>query len=430
MPVERKPYEWEPARVAWAAGPARGEPEPAREQAEHARDAPQHARDALEHGRDAPEHPRGYPEHAGDEAEHARDQTEHARDDAEHARDEASGQGGARHRPHGPGHLCAPASALYARALRAGRVHGREAEAVPCLVDFGLLHPDADDLQWLLPSEPTGALLRLLRGFEDEVARERRREAELTAAFTPLLGLSTGTGATRPHAGPGAPLHGAPGPLKAAPGSDSTAAALDEAASRCAREVLTIQPGGFRPVSDLGTAPSREQALLSRGCRMRTLYQHTTRHALPVLAHFERLEGDVEVRTLSEVPGQLVVFDRTVAFLPGGPDLSEALEIRTPAVVGHLAALFDRLWRLATPMHPHPAAPQPARDGVTARQRTIAELLVEGLTDAGIADRLGMNVRTVRVHIAKLARTLGSTGRTQLGYLIGRSGILGPHCPY
>jgi hypothetical protein len=35
-----------------------------------------------------------------------------------------------------------------------------------------------------------------------------------------------------------------------------------------------------------------------------------------------------------------------------------------------------------------------------------------------------MNVRTARVHIAKLAATLGSESRAQLGYLIGRSGIL------
>ncbi|MFE2098822.1 helix-turn-helix transcriptional regulator, partial [Streptomyces sp. NPDC059468] len=33
-------------------------------------------------------------------------------------------------------------------------------------------------------------------------------------------------------------------------------------------------------------------------------------------------------------------------------------------------------------------------------------------------------VRTARVHIAKLATTLGSDSRAQLGYLIARSGIL------
>ncbi|MDH6618280.1 DNA-binding NarL/FixJ family response regulator [Streptomyces sp. SAI-135] len=67
---------------------------------------------------------------------------------------------------------------------------------------------------------------------------------------------------------------------------------------------------------------------------------------------------------------------------------------------------------------------RPSLNGVTPRQRAIAGLLVEGHTDAVIADRLGMNIRTARVHIAKLAATLGSESRAQLGYLIGRSGIL------
>lgn len=88
-----------------------------------------------------------------------------------------------------------------------------------------------------------------------------------------------------------------------------------------------------------------------------------------------------------------------------------------------LATTFDRLWRLATPMYPE-ADQQPTLNGVTPRQRAIAALLVEGHTDAVIADRLGMNIRTAREHIAKLAAVLGSGSRAQLGYLIGQSGIL------
>ena len=54
----------------------------------------------------------------------------------------------------------------------------------------------------------------------------------------------------------------------------------------------------------------------------------------------------------------------------------------------------------------------------------IAKLLVEGHVDEAIARRLGMNVRTCRAHIAKLATALGSGSRAQLGYLIAQSGIL------
>ena len=74
-------------------------------------------------------------------------------------------------------------------------------------------------------------------------------------------------------------------------------------------------------------------------------------------------------------------------------------------------------------MYPQAVHP-PSPDGIPPRQRAIAGLLVEGHTDAVIAERLGMNIRTARVHIAKLAATLGSESRAQLGYLIAESGIL------
>lgn len=92
-------------------------------------------------------------------------------------------------------------------------------------------------------------------------------------------------------------------------------------------------------------------------------------------------------------------------------------------MIRYLVTTFDRLWRLATPMFPK-AEQCPTVNGITPRQQAIAALLVEGHTDAVIAERLGMNIRTARDHIAKLATTLGSDSRAQLGYLIGRSGIL------
>lgn len=52
----------------------------------------------------------------------------------------------------------------------------------------------------------------------------------------------------------------------------------------------------------------------------------------------------------------------------------------------------------------HPVAPtRAAFNGITPRRHAIAALLVEGHTDTVIAKRLGMNVRTARVHIAKPA---------------------------
>jgi sugar-specific transcriptional regulator TrmB/DNA-binding CsgD family transcriptional regulator len=323
----------------------------------------------------------------------------------------SSGKGREPH-THGVEDLCEVGMDLYARALREGSVRGVDGEAAPCLLAFGLLHPDVEDEKRLVPTAPAVALPRLLRAFEERVAEERRREARLADVFESLIRID-GRNTAPPE----------PTGITVLNGLEQINTAITEAMTDASAELLTVQPGGARSPEALAIALPRDQALLDRGCRMRTLYQHTTRHALPVLAHYERLRGDVEVRTLDEITERLVVTDRTVAFIPANPDRTMALELRHPALVGYLVTVFERLWRLATPMYPQ-ATQQPSVNGITTRQHAIAALLIEGHTDAAIAERLGLNVRTARVHIAKLAATLGSESRAQLGYLIGQSGIL------
>ncbi|MEU6662446.1 helix-turn-helix transcriptional regulator [Streptomyces sp. NPDC046821] len=315
---------------------------------------------------------------------------------------------------HGAEELCAAGTAVYSRALREGRVKVEDAGCAPCLLDFGLLHTDPDDGQWLCPVPPALVLPGLLRGIEAEIAHQRRRESKLADTFAPLMELDAQRAAVR-----STPM------LSVLMGSQRINSAIAEAMAASSQELLTVQPGQ-RPPTLQTSVLSQEQQLLSRGCRMRTLYQHTARHSPAAVAHCEQLRGDVEVRTLDEVTERLVLLDRTVAFIPANSDRTVALEIRHPALISYLVTTFERLWRLATPMFPVAAHQPPAKGGVTSRQRTIAALLIEGHTDAVIAERLGMNIRTVRVHIAKLATTLGSDSRAQLGYLIGQSGMLEP----
>ncbi|MYX25181.1 helix-turn-helix transcriptional regulator [Streptomyces sp. SID8381] len=320
------------------------------------------------------------------------------------------------HPGHGPEDLCTAGAALYERALREGHVSAREAAHAPCLLDHGLLHPAVHDPERCEPAHPAAALHRLLRASGDRIARERRREERLTETFGALARIE-------------GPRSGGPEPsaLRLLSGKQRINQAITEAVAEASEELLCVQPHaglvGRNAEASLAAALERDQAMLDRGGRIRTLYQHTLRHVLPIPAYHEQLTGDAEARSLDEVTGRLIVIDRRTAFLPANEDSSLALEVRHPALVSFLATAFDRLWRLATPMYPH-TAQQPSPPGITPRQHAIAALLVEGHTDAVIADRLGMNVRTAREHIAKLAATLGSTSRAQLGYLIGRSGIL------
>ncbi|MEV6125054.1 LuxR C-terminal-related transcriptional regulator [Streptomyces sp. NPDC052077] len=317
------------------------------------------------------------------------------------------------HPVHGPEEVCAAGMRLYRQALKDGHLAAPDADAAPCLLTSGLLHPAPLHSGILEPAPPVTALHGLLRASGRRIADERRREERLVEEFGPLLDEMSDTGASTTA-------------LLPVSGKEQISRAIAEALSQATEQALTIQPylgSNAPPVQDSERSLARDQAFLDRGGRIRTLYQHTHRHAPHVLARYERLTGDVQARTLDEVTERLIVVDDTVAFIPASPDRSSALEIRHPALIAYFTNTFDRLWQLAVPMHPR-AVRQATLNGVTPRQRAIANLLVEGHTDTVIADRLGMNVRTARVHIAKLAATLGSESRAQLGYLIGRSGIL------
>jgi len=320
------------------------------------------------------------------------------------------------HEPHGTEELCASGAELYKQALDRGKVPAAQAQAAPCLLDMGLLHPAVDDLTRLEPVSPTLALHRMLRRSARRIADEREREQRLAETFEKLVRTDADLAVV-----------GTPG-ITLLSGKTQINQAITDAVEEATVEILAVQPNmnlhGTAAETARAVSVLRDQAALDRGCRIRTLYQHTMRSAPSIRALYERLHGDTSCRTLDEVTDRLIVVDRTIAFIPASDDNSLAAEVRHPAVVKYLTTAFDRLWRLATPLYPEPARDHPASDTVTLRQRAIAGLLVEGHTDAVIADRLGLNIRTAREHIAKLAATLGSDSRAQLGYLIAQSGIL------
>jgi sugar-specific transcriptional regulator TrmB len=315
---------------------------------------------------------------------------------------------------HGAEELCQTGRELYERALLDGRISTAESESAPCLVDLGLLRPALDDLSWLEPVAPSVALYELLRASEARIASEWRRKERLADTLAALTQINTG----RPTADSFA--------NKMLSGGEQINQAISRAMAEADQEILSVQPSTHK--SQIHAAAQRvslerDQAMLDRGGRIRTIYQHTQRHVPYVIARYEQLKGDLEARTLDEITDRLIVVDRSVAFIPVSNTPSVALEVRHPALISFFVTIFERLWRLATPMHPEAVQPR-SLNGVPPRQHAIAALLVEGHTDAAIADRLGMNIRTARVHIAKLAATLGSESRAQLGYLIGQSGIL------
>jgi DNA-binding NarL/FixJ family response regulator len=55
--------------------------------------------------------------------------------------------------------------------------------------------------------------------------------------------------------------------------------------------------------------------------------------------------------------------------------------------------------------------PAPPLDGITEREQQVLELLARGLTNAAIAERLGLSGKTVRNHVSNLFTKLGVADR-------------------
>ncbi|MFK0158249.1 helix-turn-helix transcriptional regulator [Streptomyces sp. NPDC090499] len=313
--------------------------------------------------------------------------------------------------PHAVTELCEDGGRLYANALRTGRIARADVERAPCLMEFALLHPDPDDANWLRPVPPAVALAQRLNPIEREITDRRRLSIDLADAFEPFMALSAQTAESTDS-------------ITVLEGLDRINAALDLATAQCRNEMLTVQPSHRHPERRLIEALERDKPLIERGVRIRTLYQHTARYSPERLAWVDQFsDGKAEYRTIDELVERLIICDETVAFIPTRDDRQVALELRHSGLVRYLIKVFEFMWNRAVPLSagaPYETAP----DGITDIQHSIAKLLVEGHVDEAIARRLGMNVRTCRAHIAKLAQALGSGSRAQLGYLIAQSGLL------
>ncbi len=192
--------------------------------------------------------------------------------------------------------------------------------------------------------------------------------------------------------------------------------AIADLTARARVEILTAQPGGARQEEILAEAAPRDRAALGRGVRMRVLYQHTARFSPGTgeyVAHLTQLGA--HIRTLDDHFSRLLVFDGETAVIPVPSNPHAAVVVREANVVAFIKETYERLWLAAEPFSGGFGNPSGIADDV---RQAILRLLMEGMTDASIALRLGMSVRTCRRHVADIMGELGAQSRFQAGYLL------------
>jgi DNA-binding NarL/FixJ family response regulator len=70
------------------------------------------------------------------------------------------------------------------------------------------------------------------------------------------------------------------------------------------------------------------------------------------------------------------------------------------------------------------AADHPPAEALTPREIDVLELLAEGLSNKGIARRLGISDQTVKFHVASITGKLGAHSRTAAVRLAVRRGLI------
>jgi DNA-binding CsgD family transcriptional regulator len=198
----------------------------------------------------------------------------------------------------------------------------------------------------------------------------------------------------------------------------------DGLADSCTSEMMSFSPGGPPSGAQEEADRAEDLRLIYRRVRVRRLYLNSIINDAAARGYARWLvEQGGEVRTVPSLPVRMSIYDRTVAIVAIDPQRSAEgiVVLRGAGVLAALCAFFDHAWETATELGVPSNRDQ---GGLTAEDREVVRLLADGHTDAVIARKMGVSVRTTRRIIAELAERLGARSRFQIGVRAVEAGWL------
>ncbi|MFE0645689.1 LuxR C-terminal-related transcriptional regulator [Streptomyces sp. NPDC058877] len=285
--------------------------------------------------------------------------------------------------------------------------------AMDFLVDRGLVRPNAVRP---MPASPEVALARVL---EREEASLRRRLEELREGRFVLAALSENLMAMQATGG------GALG-VTLLENEAEVVSALEGAAARARKEVLSMHPGAPLSAAMLADSMERNQQVLERGVAMRSIHLDCMVRIPYGRAHLMNLqEAGAEVRVASVLPLRLIVVDGVLGYASTLPREGRfaALEFKGPELVHVLVQIFEHCWVHGAVVPPiGESVGRGPREGVEAagseldeRERALVRMLAEGHKDEAIARCLGVSSRTLRRLMTDVMERLEADSRFQAG---------------
>jgi len=180
-------------------------------------------------------------------------------------------------------------------------------------------------------------------------------------------------------------------------------------------EVTSFIAAGKVSKTRLRETQRADEAMYSRGVRSRSIYLSDLREYTSVLDHVRWLnDRGAAVRTLPDLPTQMIIFDKKVAVLPFQPKSGNISIIiyREPLVVKCLQELFELNWMSATPLG---MVLDNEGGQLASEERALLEMLSLGWIDKEICVAMGNCERTTARRVADLMARLGAKTRFMAG---------------
>ncbi|MFF3261583.1 helix-turn-helix domain-containing protein [Streptomyces sp. NPDC002932] len=249
----------------------------------------------------------------------------------------------------------------------------------------------ADGREVWEPSPPSLALGAMLAMRQDELRALAGEISELEGTYREASGRRDDGGAVEV-------LHG----------SETVAHRFLQLQQGARDEMLCLMKGKSVVVS--AQENKADSMALARGVRARLVADEVAAHWEPDDVYSGIAQG-VDVRISEEVPTKMLVIDREIALLPLHDDPARlhdrAVIVRASGIVAALVGLFEQTWARSRPV---------LAEGRGEGDAALLALMLGGLTDEAIAQRLGASARTVQRRIKRLMERGGATTRFQLGW--------------
>ncbi|WP_435187564.1 LuxR C-terminal-related transcriptional regulator [Streptomyces sp. bgisy126] len=290
---------------------------------------------------------------------------------------------------------------------------GEIRDALDRLAELRLLRTSPHAEPGLRPVPPAVGIQLLLALRERELRSAQQEFADAQVAALALLHQHAETGTGRHD-------------VEVLTGLGEVQARLEQLAHEATGPLMSFMPGGAQSRATLDASRPLDTALLERGVPVRTLYQASVRNDPATLEYARWLTSrGAQVRTAAVLPVRMVLFTGRAALLPVDPDDTGrgAVQLQGRGVLTALAALFEAFWDQADGFGT--AADREHDDnGLTGQERQLLRLLAQGHTDAIVARRLGIGLRTARRMMAELMTRLGARSRFEAGAEAVRRGWL------